>query len=230
MTKFHSDFSGSDTSLTVLASTFFYLTHFPDAYDKLAHEIRTTFSSIEEICTGRQLNSCTYLRACIYEVMRMSPPAGGAMWREVDKGGAHIDGEFIQAACDVGTSMYAIHHNEAYYPDSYRYRPDQWIPSPDGPSQEAIELAQSAWNPFSLGPRGCVGRGLAMSELSLTLARVMWRFDFRQARGLLGQIGEGTAGARGGRHRINEFQLEDHLTGIKNGPMIEIRERSDITP
>ena len=157
----------------------------------------------------------------------MTPPAGGAMWREVDKGGAHIDGEFIPAGYDVGTSMYAIHHKELYYPDSYNFHPERWISGPDGPSQEAVELAHRAWNPFSLGPRGCVGRGLAMMELSLTLARVILRFDFRKAGGLLGQIGEGRAGATGGRHRINEFQLEDHLTGIKNGPMIEFRERVD---
>lgn len=199
----------------MLASTFFYLVHYPDAYIKLAHEVRTTFPSIEEICTGRQLSSCTYLRACIYEVMRISPPAGGAMWREVDKGRAHIDGEFIPAGYDVGTSMYAIHHNETYYPDSYNFLSEWWILSPDRPSQEAIDLAHSAWNPFSLGPRGCVGRGLALKEISLTLARVMWRFDFRQAGGLLGRIGEGT---RRGRHRINEFQLEDHLTSTKMVP------------
>lgn len=147
------------------------------------------------------------------------------MWREVDKGGAQIHGEFISASYDVGTSMYAIHHNEKYYPDSYNYRPERWIHSTNGPSQEDVDLAHSAWNPFSLGPRGCVGRGLAMMEISLTLARVVWQYDFRKAEGLLGRIGEGTAGARRGRHRINEFQLQDHLTSIKNGPMIEFRPR-----
>lgn len=159
--------------------------------------------------------------------MRITPPAGGAMWREVDRGGAHVDGEYIPSGYDVGTSMYAIHHNEAYFPDSYNFLPERWIPSPNGPSREEVERAQSAWNPFSLGPRGCVGRGLAMAEISLTMARVLWRFDFRKARGELGQIGEGIPGVRTGRHRVNEFQLEDHLTGIKNGPWIEFRERME---
>ena len=60
--------------------------------------------------------------------MRMSPPTGGVMWREVEEGGTMVDGEFIPEGCDVGISMYTIHHNEAYYPGSYTYKPERWIP------------------------------------------------------------------------------------------------------
>lgn len=217
--------AGSDTSSTVLAALLFYLTHYPQVYAKLEKEICTSFAILEDIHTGSVLNSCTYLRACIYETMRLSPPAGGAMWREVDEGGEMIDGVPVPAGFDVGTSMYAIHHNEAYYPDPYTFIPERWIITGSENSSEDVERAQRAWNPFSIGPRGCIGRGLALMEISLTTARLMRSLEFRKAKGPLGLVGEGHEGASDGRHRANEFQLEDHLTSQKNGPMLEFRRR-----
>jgi cytochrome P450 len=32
--------------------------------------------------------------------------------------------------------------------------------------------------PFSVGPRNCIGRNLALAEMRLILARVLWNFDF----------------------------------------------------
>ncbi|KAG6986541.1 hypothetical protein G7Y79_00078g099950 [Physcia stellaris] len=218
--------AGSDTSSTVLASMLFYLAHYPNVYTKLEEEICTHFATVEDIHTGSELTSCTYLRACVYETMRLSPPAGGAMWREVDQGGELIGGTHVPAGFDVGTSMYAIHHNATYYPDPYTFIPERWIAGPENSSDD-VERAQRAWNPFSIGPRGCIGRGLALMEISLTIVRLMRSLEFRKAEGPLGHVGEGHDGAKDGRHRVNEFQLVDHLTSQKNGPMLQFRRRKN---
>lgn len=147
------------------------------------------------------------------------------MWREVDEGGELIDGAHVPAGLDVGTSMYAIHHNEAYYANPYTFIPERWIAGPEHSSEEDVEKAQRAWNPFSIGPRGCIGRGLALMEISLTIVRLVRSLEFRIAKGPLGRVGEGHQGANDGRDRVNEFQLEDHLTSRKNGPMLEFRKR-----
>lgn len=76
-------FAGSDTTSTTLAGAFLYLAHNPHAYRKLAKEMRETFQSLEDIRTSPSLRSCRYLHACIYETLRLSPPVGWAMWREV---------------------------------------------------------------------------------------------------------------------------------------------------
>ena len=34
-----------------------------------------------------------------------------------------------------------------------------------------------AFNPFSLGPRNCIGRNLAYLEMRLTLCYLLWTFD-----------------------------------------------------
>lgn len=52
-------------------------------------------------------------------------------------------------------------------------------------------------------------------EISLTIVRLVRTVEFRKAKGPAGRVGEGHPGANDGRHRVNEFQLEDHLTSQK---------------
>ena len=170
---------------------------------------------------GPKLQSCTYLRACIDESMRISPAVGSALWREVQAGGAVVDGQLIPAGCVVGTSIYGIHHNAAYYPDPFTFRPERWLVGEDISTQGSVDLAQAALNPFSIGPRGCIGKGLALAEVMLAMATFIWTLDFKVAEGPIGQIGEGKSGAIRGRHRATEFQLRDHITSAKDGPYLQ---------
>lgn len=63
--------AGGDTTAAALGGLFFYLSREAnaEAYRKLADEIRTTFSSVDEIHSGPKLSGCHYLRACIDEAM-----------------------------------------------------------------------------------------------------------------------------------------------------------------
>ncbi|TEY71251.1 hypothetical protein BOTCAL_0097g00050 [Botryotinia calthae] len=81
--------AGSDTSSTTLSALLFYLSRYPKCYEKVTAEIRSTFSSLSEIHSGPKITSLKYLRACIEEALRMSPPLGSALWREVRPGGYH---------------------------------------------------------------------------------------------------------------------------------------------
>lgn len=159
--------------------------------------------------------------------MRMSPPAGGTLWREVCEGGIVIDNQFIPAGYDVGYSIYALHHNEEYFPDSYIFKPERWIESEDN-TKEAIEQSRLAFSPFSAGSRGCAGKAMAYKEISNTLAITIWYMDFRRPDGPLGLVGEGVPGSPDGRSVVGEFQLEDHLTSFQDGPYIQFRIRKEV--
>ncbi|KAI1737805.1 hypothetical protein F4680DRAFT_427939 [Xylaria scruposa] len=61
--------------------------------------------------------SSRYLRACIDESLRMSPPIPGTLWREqaaddTDSRPLVINGHVIPKGTYVGVNTYAIHHNE----------------------------------------------------------------------------------------------------------------------
>jgi len=215
--------AGSDTTSTAMAATLFYLVRSPSALDRATAEVRAKFENVEDIHQGAKLTTCTYLRACIDEAMRLSPSVGGLLPREVLPRGITIDGERIPAGMVVGTPHYTIHHNPTYYQEPFMYSPERWIP--EGKFNEHdVALAQSAFCPFSIGPRGCIGKGLAYIEMTITLARVLFMYDLRRAEGVR-EPGEGIEGSEWGRHRPSEFQLVDTFTSLKSGPMIEFRRR-----
>lgn len=59
-----------------------------------------------------------------------------------------------------------------------RFAPERWLPN--APSDFANDKKE-AFQPFSIGPRNCVGKNLAMAEMKLILARLVWQFDWQLA-------------------------------------------------
>lgn len=223
--------AGSDTTSTAMAATLFYLVRDPRTLAEVTREVRSAFDDVEEICQGPKLGGCAYLRACIDEAMRLSPSVGGVLPREVLPGGATIDGETVPAGVVVGTPHYAIHHNPEYYPQPFAFVPERWIAGAEAAvlgekvvSEADVARAQSAFCPFSIGPRGCIGKGLAYLEMTTTLARVLFLYDVRRAVGVV-DPGEGKVGAEWGRDRVGEYQLVDTFTSLKDGPLVEFRRR-----
>jgi len=217
--------AGSDTTSTAMAGTFFYLVHNQAALQKAADEVRSAFDKAEDIVGGPKLSGCTYLRACIDEAMRLSPPVAGGLPRAVLPGGLTVDGHQIPAGVDVCVPHYAIHHNEEYFPHPFEYMPERWMRDQAPASlAEKLDAAHSAFCPFSVGPRGCIGKGLAYVELSVALARVLFAFDMRLTPGT--SVGEGRPDLEVGRRRTMEFQLKDTFTSLKDGPVVQFRKRA----
>ena len=88
--------AGSDTSSTALSGTAHYLTAYPECFSKLKKELRDKFQNVDDIKAGPVLASCIYLKACVDEGLRMSPPLPGVMPRE-NHGGGYVDGIYIPA-------------------------------------------------------------------------------------------------------------------------------------
>ena len=221
---------GFDTTSTVLAACLFYLSRYPEIYRRVTNEVCQAFSSASELTDRSKLNTCRYLRACIDESMRMAPPIGSSPFREVEAGGIVVDGRYLPAGCDVGTGIYSIHHNPKYFPDPFTFIPERWLESVNEDETisdpEAVKRAHSAFTPFSKGPRVCIGKGLALMELTSILANMIYRLDFRTVGGEEGRLGAGMEGMGFGRDRVKEYQLYDHVTAAKEGPMLQFRARN----
>lgn len=205
---------GSDTTSTTIAGTFYYFSRYPAVYEAARNEVRGAFATATEIRLGPSLNQCVYLRACINETLRISPSVGSALWREIVQDGAVIDGHFFQPGIDVGVGIYSIHHNPLYYPDPFVYRPERWLTNPLTESEPLRDFARDAFSPFSKGPRSCVGKGLAMVELMLTFACVLWSLDWEFVNDKSEDFSQ-----------LPEFKLQDHVTSAKNGPVLRFRQR-----
>lgn len=144
---------------------------------KLHEELRSQFPQPSDI-EPRAAENCRYLRACIDEAMRLSPPAPTNIPRVVGDGGITIDGEYFHVGVYVGVPNFTLFRNDKYFDSPHAYVPERWIPDPKtGVTEDDVKKAQAAFQPFSLGPRHCIGRHLAMKEVSLILANLLYFFD-----------------------------------------------------
>jgi cytochrome P450 len=199
--------AGGDTTSTLMAAVFFYLSRYPDVRAKLTKEIRHTFKSSREIASGPTLSGCIYLRACIEEALRISPPGGTTLWRDIPcdgQGPALIDGHAVPEGTRVGVNIYAIHHNETYFPDPWVYKPERFL------SETEKELMGVAFTPFSIGYRSCAGKSLAYLETSVVIARTVWEFDFEK----VGNIGGEKV-----------FEMLDQTGSVHTGPVLRFWKR-----
>jgi hypothetical protein len=168
----------------------------------------------DEIKPGTNLTSCVFIRACIDEAMRLAPPIPAILPRVALPGGITVDGHFFGAGTDIGVPPYAVMRNLKYYLNKpNEFIPERWIESPEN-SRKNIELAQSAFCPFSIGPRSCIAKGLAYVELTIALARILWEFDLKREEGsTVGDYGNGG------------YAIKDHFITKKEGPMVQFRPR-----
>lgn len=200
-----------------MSALLFYLTRYPECYQHLEHEIRSTFASATDIKFGIKLSSCPYLRACIDETLRMSPPIPGTMWRELqpnDNKPLVIDGHVVPPGTQVGVNTYSLHHNKEYFPDPHVFNPERWLNSEtDGrPKDTMLEV----FMPFSIGYRDCAGKNMAyLVMMSLVVAKILWYFDFELPNGDIGKVGGGKEGGQYGRERKNEYQLCDMFSAAQ---------------
>ncbi|KAF2465350.1 cytochrome P450 [Lindgomyces ingoldianus] len=173
--------AGADPFSSVLAGAIFYLVHNPTALQKATAEVRSTFTSPNDIHSGPLLTSCLYLSACIEETLRLCSPVPSHLPRTILPPGLTIPPYPLPLppGTVVGVPCYSIHHNPVYFPSPFSFLPSRWIESPSNPPS-AIEAAKSAFEPFGIGSRACIGKNIAYLQLRLTLAHVLWRFDLRE--------------------------------------------------
>jgi cytochrome P450 len=156
---------GGDTTTSALSAMFFYLSRYPLCYQQLVAEIRSTFTHGSEIVSGTKLSNCAYLRACIDETLRISPPIVTTLWRKIatdyeDNEPFIVDGHFIPPGTDVGVNIFSIHHNHSYFPEPFIFKPERWLPGVSSSETEGRAI-HDAFTPFSMGPRGCAGKTMA---------------------------------------------------------------------
>jgi len=154
-----------------LSGLTYYLLKNPDKMKKLTDEIRGAFATEADIGIER-LAELKYTHACVEEALRKYPPVPIGLPRNTPSEGAEIIGRWVPPKTTVYVSQYATYHNPKNFKDPFSFIPERWM------SEEAYASDQkSALQPFSTGPRNCLGKNMAYHEIRLILANVLWHFD-----------------------------------------------------
>lgn len=189
--------AGSDTTALGISATLFHLYNSPACLARLREEI--VAADLPDRPRYQDVQKLPYLQAAIKEGLRLAPGFGLPLWREVPKGGAVVAGQSFPAGvsqsclfvpfsalaptrvltsrsaqANVGVNTWVpTHSQEVYGPDADSFRPERWLEA----SEEAASVMERAWFPFGGGSRACVGKNLALLEMSRAIPVVVKNFD-----------------------------------------------------
>lgn len=163
--------AGSETSATLLSGAVYYLLKNREWLAKVQEELRTTFNKESEM-TFASLSQLKIINAVIMETFRMYPPAPTTLPRLTTEEGAMVCGTFIPPKCSVGIAQYPAYRSSRNFNNPDTYAPQRFLDDP-----EYKDDKRSIIQPFSVGPRNCIGQNLAWSEIRTILARLIWNFD-----------------------------------------------------
>ncbi|KAF9878113.1 hypothetical protein CkaCkLH20_04151 [Colletotrichum karsti] len=159
---------GSETTTTCLLVLSYFLLKNTTYLDKLNEEVRGAFSSIDEI-TGEAAAKLPYLNAVIEESLRIFPPGPFGLPRVCP--GAVIDGHEVPEGVTVSVDPWAMSHSPRCWKDPHSFRPERWMDESCSDNKEASQ-------PFSRGPRACLGINLAYLEMHIILAKMVFKYDW----------------------------------------------------
>jgi len=159
--------AGSETTATTMSGLTYYLCKTPHAYRKLAEEIRGAFTSYDQI-NHHNTEPLPYLKACLNEALRIYPPVPVGPPR--DSPGETVDGVYMPVGTEVFTTSWAATHSADNFHRPYDFIPERWL---DSDCKDRFDASQ----PFSIGSRVCLGRSLALMEMRIMAAKVLWAYD-----------------------------------------------------
>ena len=144
--------AGSETTSTLLSGATYHLLSNPDKLAILVQEIRSAFQTESEI-TMVSVNSLKYELAVLHEALRMFPPITNAHTRETPPEGATIMGKHVPGNVRVGVSHWAAYYSARNFKNPRKFAPERWLGDAEYENDNRGVL-----QPFSYGPRSCLGR------------------------------------------------------------------------
>ncbi|RYN31170.1 hypothetical protein AA0119_g4748 [Alternaria tenuissima] len=169
--------AGTETTATLLTGlTYLLLTH-PECQAKLVKEIRTTFQE-EASINMEAIAKLPYLKACIQEAFRLYPPVAVGLLHLTPSDGSTVCGHFVPPNTTVSATHYAMYTSARNFTDPLCFIPERWTDDARFANDD-----RAAVQPFSVGPRDCLGKNMAYHEMRLIITKVLWNFDLELPEG-----------------------------------------------
>ena len=154
-------FAGHDTTAFSLAWTLLELAKNQSEQTKLRSALRNT--------PREEWKNLVELRCVLKEGLRLHPVVARGSGRVLSDD-INTDKYFLAKGSIIAIPFLVVHRNKEYMDKPDEFIPSRWI----NPSDDL----SSAYMPFALGRRKCVGQSLAYSELFICLATLIVDYEF----------------------------------------------------
>ncbi|EJD03518.1 cytochrome P450 monooxygenase pc-bph [Fomitiporia mediterranea MF3/22] len=165
--------AGSDTVANTSCGITYHIASNPCVQAKLQAELDDALGKDMEdpVVTYAQIKNLPYLEAVLNEGQRVYSTAALGLQRIVPEGGLTISGKWFPEGTIVSVPTYTIHRDpKVWGEDVDVFRPERWLEGDHSAMSKTL-------NTFSIGPRACVGRNLALLELHIFIASIFYRYE-----------------------------------------------------
>lgn len=169
--------AGTDTSAVTMEMGMTQLIKNPEALKKVQEEVRRVVGD-KGIVDESDLQHLHYLKQVIKETLRLHPPGPLLPPRENMKD-AKVNGYDIPAKTMIYVDVYSIGRDPKYWEDPEVFRPERFENSSVNFKGSNLELI-----PFGAGRRLCPGIALAMVNVELAFANILYKFNWRLPDGM----------------------------------------------
>lgn len=146
--------AGTETTATELSGLTYILLKNPEKLKRLVEEVRSAFSTFDDM-TMTKLSQLEFLNACLEEGLRMYPPVAVGLVRKTPPSGAQVCGKWVAGGTLVQGPIYSINYSPLNWTEPEAFAPERWLP--EGQDHFSSDRKE-ALNPFSYGPRNCLGK------------------------------------------------------------------------
>jgi cytochrome P450 len=174
--------AGSDTTAIALRELVYRLLTNPDRYWVFMEELKAVLrarsqddeAGYDRPITWAEGNGMPYFQALIKECLRVHPALGQLVPRDVPEGGIELCGKFLPAGTVVGCNAWTVHRDKNFYgEDADEFRPERWLDE----DKERVRALENASFAFGGGPRVCIGKNIAMLEITKFIPEFFRRFE-----------------------------------------------------
>ncbi|KGN48435.1 alkane hydroxylase MAH1 [Cucumis sativus] len=173
--------AGRDTLSSALSWFFFCLSNNPTVVEKIREELKTAIPADESrdqwrIFSIDELKKLVYFHGAWCEALRLYPPVPFqhkvAMQHDTLPSGHHI-----KPKTKIVFSLYALGRmSEVWGKDCLEFKPERWI-SEKGSIKHVPSYKFLA---FNAGPRTCLGKEVAFTEMKLVAAAMIHNYNITQ--------------------------------------------------
>ena len=167
---------GSETSATTTEWAMSELLKNPELMKKAQNEVRQVFGENGRVNQER-IRELKFLRSIVQETLRLHPPA--VLNLRQCRENCVINGYDIPAKTKVLISPYAIGRDPDYWKEPEEFHPERFLDS-----SYDFRGTNFEYIPFGSGRRICPGITFALSGIELSLANLLYHFDWKLANGM----------------------------------------------
>ncbi|XP_022900044.2 cytochrome P450 4V2-like [Onthophagus taurus] len=159
--------AGADTVSSATGFALYKLAKHPELQEKIYQEYISILGMDKNVFAEfRDIQQMTFTECVVKETLRLFPP-GPFIFRTLINP-TEIDGKIFPANIDIIFSIIDSHYSN--FDNPTEFKPERFFP------ENACNIPANAYLPFSLGPRDCIGKTVAIVEVKFSLSYIIRHF------------------------------------------------------